>query len=118
MVLTDMAEVVPLLQLNLALNQSLLQDQHCRRLLLHAYSARALQWGSTLGDVWGEGPESADGTGGPGRRLVVASAVVYDPAGYDPLVLSLTQLLQGYGAPDERPLCVLAHRHRHPEDSR
>ena len=42
--------------------------------------------------------------------IVVASDVVYDPTLYEPLRDTLLSLLNGSN------LCLLAHRHRHPND--
>jgi len=49
-------------------------------------------------------------------EVVIASDVVYDPICYSPLKDSLKELLQV--RPDgSKPICILAHRHRHPEDA-
>ena len=107
-VVTDMADVVPLLALNAALNAQLLQDigrpagDDSARV-----TAAEMLWGS-----------AADVEAHDAFELVVASDVVYDPAGYEPLLQTLNMLCDRIDPAAPPLLIVLAHRHRHPEDWR
>ena len=148
-VLTDMPEVVPLINANILLNSVVMGDAACQQVLLHSYKAKAYSWGGTLdldevctaisGDLKCErdsGPPESSSNGGEKRSAVykvpyfdtiLASDVVYYPEGYAPLLATLCDLL---GATDTQnvdhnikttgeksaPVCILAHRHRHPED--
>lgn len=56
--------------------------------------------------AWGTAVPSSIST----PDMLVMSDVVYDPICYGPLVSSIDQLLGAH------TFCVMAHRHRHPED--
>lgn len=86
--LTDRAEVVPLLELNIKLNG-------CRNV-----AARELDW------------TSPNLEGVPRADVVVSSDVVYDLALHEPLLATLETVVSGF-QPD---LVLLAHRHRNPHD--
>jgi hypothetical protein len=149
-VLTDMPEVVPLINANILLNSVVMGDAACQQVLLHSYKAKAYSWGGTLNldEVYTSetrelkcegisGPSESSYNGGESRSAtykvpyfdtILASDVVYYPEGYAPLLATLCDLL---GATDtlnvdnnhfktaeekSAPVCILAHRHRHPED--
>lgn len=104
LILTDLPDVVPLLSANIQFN-ALQLGSPLGTLIRESFSCRPHGWGNM---------DEIEGLRG---EVVVASDVVYDPVGYQPLVDSLQALLapvQGRPA----PICILAHRHRHPEDSR
>jgi hypothetical protein len=104
--ITDLSEVVPLLQANLALNAATATDLSVRKILRENYRVLSHCWGdpvSRLLEVVG------------GCDVIIASDVVYDPIGYEPLIASIIGILTQ--SPPEA-LCILAHRHRHPEDAR
>ncbi len=153
-VLTDMPEVVPLINANILLNSVVMGDAGCQQVLLHSYQAKDYSWGGTLNldqvcnnntteltcEGNGDSTESNNNGGGncvitaykvPYFDTILASDVVYYPEGYAPLLATLCDLL---GATDTAiannnvktteekkgkkiaPVCILAHRHRHPED--
>lgn len=105
-VLTDMGHVVPLLEANILLNSALSHDNEVRATLAQRFAVETCEWGT----------HSAE----RGHfDVILASDVVYDPVGYEPLVLTLTDLLTTATEKDEcHSVCILAHRHRHPEDER
>jgi hypothetical protein len=184
-ILTDFAEVVPLIQSNIELNCLMLKDRSHQNCIRSQYFAAPLCWGTDLGLAQGssdtagtergsrtvtateEGMSSAVSKVSFECDLVIASDVVYDPIGYEPLVQTLCELLKGkYRKPSSdscvsvdkgadasslsddsslsvavsggvkhthidqapppqslshcasRPICILAHRHRHPENQR
>ena len=88
-VLTDIEDVVPLLEANIELNH--VQD----------VTAVALDWFQDVPSAVLE--ESFD--------LILASDVVYDPELHAPLLRTLGALL------DRVPVCLLAHRRRNPHDA-
>lgn len=108
--LTDLPEVAPLSLQNMKLNSFMCKDPELAEILKTKYSSCEY--------IWGEAPPADPSN----FDVIVASDVVYDPIGYEPLYLSL-RLLLGLNTkfsseilPQDRKLCILAHRHRHPED--
>ena len=89
-VLTDLDEALPLLRLNARANGAL---------CAHPPAVTALAWGDA---------DSARACGEV--DLVLASDVVYDPEGYEPLLATLRQLAA--------PRVLMAHRSRHPDEHR
>ena len=87
--LTDIEDVVPLLEANIELNH--VQD----------VTAVALDWFQDVPSAILD--ESFD--------LILASDVVYDPELHAPLLKTLGVLL------DRVPVCLLAHRRRNPHDA-
>ncbi|EQC40558.1 hypothetical protein SDRG_02446 [Saprolegnia diclina VS20] len=85
--LTDMDEVVPMLQYNLKLNA-----------LEAVASASALCWGTSPAHL------------SPPFDVVVMSDVVYDPTGYAPLVTTLLDVTT------PSTTILMAHRSRHPQE--
>ncbi|KDO30248.1 hypothetical protein SPRG_19800 [Saprolegnia parasitica CBS 223.65] len=85
--LTDMDEVVPMLQYNLQLNA-----------LEAIASAAPLCWGTSSSHL------------SPPFEVVVMSDVVYDPAGYAPLVQTLLDVTT------PSTTILMAHRSRHPQE--
>jgi predicted nicotinamide N-methyase len=184
-ILTDFAEVVPLIQSNIELNCLMLKGSSHQNCIRSQYFAAPLCWGTDLGLAEGSSDTAGTERGGSSVTateegmssavskvsfecdLVIASDVVYDPIGYEPLVQTLCELLKGkYRKPSSdscasvdkgadasspsddsslsvavsggvkhthidqapppqflshcasRPICILAHRHRHPENQR
>eukprot|EP01041_Mallomonas_annulata_P002398 gene2398-4652_t len=134
-VITDLEAVVPLLRANILLNQALGTDDSIRQALAVKYSACAHKWGDDVLPLTTAATTTATTTTAlaSGKRcasLILGSDVVYDPAGYQPLVDTIVSLLktagdsihndngEGSGGDCIQPLCILAHRHRHPDDSR
>lgn len=131
-VLTDMSEVTPLLAANIQLNSVLLDDECLQEVLSLRYEAQTHNWGSPLDAAAVGDDEAGTKSEHPSARslldcdVVVASDVVYDPTAYQPLIDTLFRILE----PRPRlrlddkvssmvhPVCILAHRHRHPEDQR
>ena len=161
--LTDFADVEPLLNANIELNCIMLKDIALQDCVRSRFFAMPFSWGTDLLSL----PENNVIRGNKLSSLldvdvVIASDVVYDPVGYEPLVKSLCDLLGGEyrqwnggdsstvvgrfdvkgdrstpeiidrdGNNDDNdnsknndtektpfPLCILAHRHRHPENQR
>lgn len=134
-ILTDMMEVVPLLQVNISLNQVM---HGGGRNIYQSYMALKHSWGDSVDDLNAAVASSSSSSSFSACSyrglLLVASDVVYDPAGYRPLVTSIAALLLHHQAlylhqetrrkerPEENsssvqpPLMVLAHRHRNPEN--
>ena len=113
MILTDLPEIVPLLEANIALNKVLLNSKTG----YDNYCAVAHTWGEPLVDCLLR------------CDTIIASDVVYDPIGYEPLIKTLCDMLKvsvrnsinelhDDQASIEYPVCVLAHRHRNPENHR
>lgn len=126
MILTDLPEVIPLIDSNIDLNRKLLSEEKCRKQLeteSHQLQYRAMShiWGSHLSSPE---PLDLDSSHIQLCQTIIASDVVYDPVGYEPLVTSLVSLLDRQqlignscsDIPDK--ICILAHRHRHPDDAR
>ena len=108
-VLTDMGHVLPLLEANILLNCALSHDREVRTTLAEGFTVEPYEWGAHS-PQW----KTVDA----GRfDVILASDVVYDPVGYEPLVLTLTDLLTAANG-EYQSVCILAHRHRHPEDER
>lgn len=99
---TDLAEVVPLLSANILLNAHLAPNPDIAAFFQCRYAASALPWGEEI-------PETILVTK---WDVLVASDVVYAPECYLPLYTTLRALLT------HNPLCkcIIAHRHRNPED--
>ncbi|KAG7399143.1 hypothetical protein PHYBOEH_009603 [Phytophthora boehmeriae] len=102
--LTDMEEVIPLLEYNIALNFPGLKQDGASTVQSLAKGdaavlpvAKAHPWGEPPRDL----PSHAD--------VLVLSDVVYDPEGYVPLVTSLEAL-----ATSAETLVLMAHRSRNP----
>jgi hypothetical protein len=131
-ILTDVGDVVPLLQANIALNEVMCSYSGVRdENLFKSYTAMPHFWGDSVESLNSAVIScTADVTTSPyGGLLVVASDVVYDPAGYRPLVTSISALLHHhqtlYSEMDgntrmhcQPPLMVLTHRHRNPENKK
>jgi len=130
--LTDMPEVVPLINANILLNSVVMGDAQCMHVLGERYGARAYAWGGEMSgssdgsDSCSIGTSTTSSTSAttythPYFDTILASDVVYYPEGYQPLLTTLCDLL---GVTDttsgtshvSAPVCILAHRHRHPED--
>lgn len=95
--LTHRQGVVPLIDANIRLNKRLHPELASCELLGRAYP-------------WGTDTPISDLTSEP-LDMLVMSDVVYDPQFYEPLVASLSNLVTSSDI-----LCIMAHRHRHPED--
>jgi predicted nicotinamide N-methyase len=128
-ILTDMPEVVSLISANVLMNSVLVPDPHIRAVLRDRYRAAAYAWGERLVMSPAQdasGPRDAAVPSHPYFDLILASDVVYYPEGYAPLITTLCDLLtardpEAADASTETccgdgPVCILAHRHRHPED--
>lgn len=131
-ILTDVNDVVPLLRTNIALNEVLFslaaRESDCGQNHYKLYTSMQHCWGdstSPLSDAVSSYAASAKTPNG--GLLVVASDVVYDPVGYQPLVLSITSLLlhhyhlyvesqQCKSKIGNPPVMVLTHRHRNVEN--
>ena len=105
MMLTDIAEVVPLLQANIRLSGVMID-----RAIGSVYSACALEWGNELAGLHAMARELPE--------IIIASDVVYDPEGYLPLLHTLEELLARRTVGGRYPVFYMAHRHRNPEDYR
>ena len=120
-ILTDFKEVKPLLDSNIDLNCIILNNLTMQDCIRSKFSARAFSWGTTLmkkvniensinnvnlNDYCEDMmvmKDDAEGGSDGGRisdtdsllevDLVIASDVVYDPAGYEPLVKSLRVII-------------------------
>lgn len=110
-VCTDLEEVVPLIKVNVDLNAA--WSPSLRSVLCNNYFVQPLAWGSEL-------LASSDGEADVRScEVIVASDVVYYPEGYEPLLTTLEHLLCSISVDPSQPkCCILAHRHRHPEDHR
>lgn len=114
--LTDIPAVVPLLKANILLNQLLSHTSTNSALPPPIYDAVTHVWGTPLDPLITTPP-----TAPSQPSLVVASDVVYDPAGFQPLLTTLQSLLipslsTGQGREPYADLVIMAHRHRNPED--
>ena len=103
--LTDLEEALPMLQLNAAVNA-----HRCE----HVPSAAALGWGDELESLqplieWRKGI----GSGEDDELLVLCSDVVYEPEAYTPLLGTLKALASNGIA----TRTLMAHRSRHPDES-
>ena len=145
--LTDMVEVVPLISANVLLNSLLVQDPYIQAVLRERYRAEEYTWGEVLGGrststtacINGIDTKEANSDissssyNHPYFDVILASDVVYYPEGYAPLIATLCDLLcatdpaatatgsVSSGAEPScvaSPVCILAHRHRHPEDKK
>jgi hypothetical protein len=110
--LTDVPAVVPLLTANILLNQLLSAPSS----VSPAYDAVTHLWGTPIDALTSAAAAGPDGLSRP--AIVIASDVVYDPAGFQPLLTTIQSLLLAQGP---APLVwadrvILAHRHRNPED--
>lgn len=114
--LSDIEEVVPLIKTNVIINKKIVNDPYLQD-AISRIEAIDHSWGTAIANR----VEDAE------NRLmrlkfgvIVASDVVYYPEGYQPLIESLKQLLvPQIDQPTEeyqRPVAIIAHRHRHPED--
>ena len=120
LILTDLPEVVPLIEENIRLNRMLIAKASGEEPLMGMgcdVEACAYSWGSTTFPCHDGIMIEYD--------TIVASDVIYDPLGYQPLYDSLCHLLHvnknnhddaHLKIDSRRPILVLAHRHRHPED--
>jgi hypothetical protein len=105
-----------------------------RSCLQDRYSSAGFKWGTPMQRLPPPPPSAAASSVATANKddmpicaeefdIIIASDVVYYPEGYQPLVDSLSSLLQHYtlaGDADGRtvkPLLILAHRKRHPDDS-
>ena len=137
--LTDTNEVVPLLELNILLNKEICRlaetcpSHHalrfCRSHILQTYRAMTHCWGENIDRLNVAITNSYLSSSCQYKGLiVVASDVVYDQAGYRPLVNTISRLLHHHqsvyaeavqrevSCQMEPPFLVLAHRHRSPEN--
>lgn len=107
-----MPAVVPLLKANILLNQ----------ILCDASSYTATHTPSPIYEAvthtWGTPLDPLMMTPSPLPSLIIASDVVYDPAGFQPLLTTLQALLLPPSPQDQAiaDLVIMAHRHRNPED--
>lgn len=108
-VCTDLEEVVPLISMNFALNAQLNHD--VRDTIQGSYHAVPYSWGLQ---------QESDKELLHDFDTIVASDVIYYPEGYEPLLQSLESLLAqpSSSSSTAKKTCLLAHRHRHPEDPR
>jgi hypothetical protein len=111
-VLSDVPAVVPLLTANILLNQLLSVPPSAASPLCDAVIHL---WGTPI-DALVSAAAGPDGLSLP--AIVIASDVVYDPAGFEPLLATIQSLLlpEGPSALVWADRVVLAHRHRNPED--
>lgn len=108
-ILTDIDEVVPLVTANIHLNVFLQSIPDSRDRLLR-YNAMTHMWGNPTSSLVSNHSENRN-------ICVLASDVVYDPIGYNPLLETLMSLLSTPRSNvNDIRVCYLAHRHRHPED--
>jgi predicted nicotinamide N-methyase len=112
--LSDLPEISPLISENIDLNKSLQSDIDSRLRLSETYFSKSYRWGDPLHTI-NSPVQSFD--------VIIASDIVYDPIGYEPLYQTLRMLLGIDGeskciAADCHRFCILAHRHRNPEDKR
>lgn len=128
--LSDFASVTNLLSANVELNRPLLQyirqetsptrdagSSHCY------YSVIGYSWGDEHYTCETESVESKSNKINDVFKkcdVAVASDVVYDPAGYQPLFKAITEFLTAFDTYDEKSakIFIMAHRHRNPEDKR
>lgn len=152
--LTDMLEVVPLIQENICLNALCAlatvdaTTVDVRECLRDRYVALEHMWGTSLINATGD-DNTSDGEDTNSYStmhsyvkqcdVLVCSDVVYDPIGYEPLAKSIrsflhtmcdsdsgddqinqnvTSLVVEGIDPIHTKCCVMAHRHRHPEDQK
>jgi predicted nicotinamide N-methyase len=113
LMLSDLAEVVPLLEDNVDLNMLMQARGGNADCPVNPFVSLALPWGLPLDEVAAGGVVSPEDL--RAVQTIVASDVVYDPTCYQPLVDTLHHLLLQPTTGAGR-ICVLAHRHRHPED--
>jgi len=116
-ILTDMQDVSSLLSANVELNAALIADPALRNKVKNACLVET--------HAWGELPFPPSFSN---AQLIVCSDVVYDPALYTPLAITLAALLCGSSSSssngggtesagsDEAICCIMAHRSRHPEE--
>ena len=118
-ILTDLPEVVPLLQHNIGLNQFLQVDENIKSFLSSQVQAYEYSWGESfiISESDARKLELLDSF--KESNLLIASDVIYYPEGYRPLIDSLEWWLSLPPASVSRiRRCILAHRHRHPEDGK
>lgn len=109
-VCTDLEEVVPLIKVNVELNAA--WSPSLRSVLRNDYFVQPLSWGGELL------PPAVGGADVRSCEVIIASDVVYYPEGYEPLLTTLESLLCLPSDAGLSKCCILAHRHRHPEDHR
>lgn len=104
--MTDLPPVVPLIEANIDLNRMLMQNNWTH--VTNSVTATSFEWGTSM-----ETESiflSCD--------TIIASDVVYYPEGYAPLVKTIVSLLTTFnGGVEKNKTMILAHRHRHPQDS-
>jgi hypothetical protein len=116
-VLTDVPSVVPLLRANILLNQLLSHPTSAwTGLPSPLYDAVTHLWGTEIDpQITALSPHSSSQQ----PAIIIASDVVYDPAGFEPLLKTIQSLLlaplESLGKPFADRV-ILAHRHRNPED--
>lgn len=99
LIMTDYEAVCSLIKTNLGLNAEMhFEDRTVSSRLQQRCTVKSHQWGSSLDEL----PKTVD--------VVIASDVIYDPAGYIPLLETLRHLLRA------EVYCIIAHRSRHPEE--
>ncbi|POM70174.1 Hypothetical protein PHPALM_13431, partial [Phytophthora palmivora] len=101
--LTDMKEVIPLLEYNIRLNFS--EETTADNTLQSSVKGGAVALPVAREHLWGEPPHDLPVQ----PDVLVLSDVVYDPEGYAPLVSSLEAL-----AASPETLVLMAHRSRNP----
>jgi hypothetical protein len=118
MVLTDINEVVPLLSMNLQLNQ-LLQGGSTSKIIQDKYKCVEYLWGTIMtldsSDLNNCFRLFSD------CLFMIASDVIYYPEGYRPLIETLEwwfNLPLPSDTCESDRILILAHRHRHPEDGK
>jgi len=131
--ITDMKDVVALMQANISLNSAVVRNCSVKTCLSQKYIATEHSWGTNtmmLQKLWT--PMQTVGLESNASLLLLGSDVVYDPLGYEPLIISVCSFLSGFqyafidgsyrAVSDVRDhsftdaMFLLAHRHRHPED--
>lgn len=108
-VLSDLPEVADLARANLCLNRLLQCDSAVLKCFIERYTAVGYIWGSES-TLFNGNIDLLD------CDVIIASDVVYYPEGYEPLFNTIKHLLTT-GSGCTIKTFVLAHRHRHPEDS-
>lgn len=133
--LSDMPETLPLLNANIRLNAEIIRfnmSSHCETIenrfdpSVHTsdlnYCAIGWMWGEN--DYLANRSDSKSAEKAPIAQvlqdcdLALASDVVYDPEGYEPLLKSILAFLHSGETSSCARRFIMAHRHRNPEDYR
>jgi len=106
--LTDLAEVVPLLRINVALNAVFGAIGGEETDASSCVRCGALPWGDA------DAAHALSAAAGGSFDVVLVADCVYDPAGYEPLCATLSHL----AAANPKVVILLSYRHRNPESHR